>query len=260
MKYLMRCSILLTLIITMIGCKGQVRELPQAVIPEIEELTNFFRVCEEDIKKAVKIVSDYKMVDNLTHLKKMDTGGKKYYILERENLTEMIMAVTEGTYSDLILINKNGLIIYTMKDDSIFGKYIKQHYRDTALLDCFNRCSKGFYIEDVSFFPDENGHPSILAAYPDISEGRVRGVFIIQINTDIVNSILKKNAVVIGTDGKHRVDEKGTDLYSPYKYFDKIDKVNLKARKKMKFSADEKSYTYYPFTFSSLDWVIIYPD
>ena len=256
----MKYFIIIFLIITMIGCKEQVRKQPQAVTPEIGELTGFFSICKTDIKKAVKIVSDYKMVANLTHLRRMDTGGKKYYILERDNLTEMIMAVTEGTYSDLILINKSGFIIYTMKNNDLFGKHVKHHYKDTSLLNCFNRSMNGFHIEDVSMFPDENGQPSVLVAYPDIGENQVRGVFIIQIDTEIISSILKNESIVIGTDGKYRIDKNPDNLYKPYLYFNKIDTEKLKAQQKFQFKNEGKIYTCYPFSYNILDWIIIYPE
>ena len=254
----MRYLIIIFLIISIIGCKEQIRKETTVVTPEIGELENFFHICNEDIKKAVKIVSDYKMVANLTHLKRMDTGGKKYYILERENLTAMIMAVTEGTYSDLMLINKSGLIIYTMKNDAIFGKSVKHHFADTPFLDCFNKGMNGFYIEDVSLFPDNNSQPSLFASYPDIEEGQVRGIFIIQINIDIIQSILKKESIILGTDGKYRIDENPDNLFRPFSFFDKIEIENLKTGSKMQFETESKRYTYYPFNYSGLDWIIIF--
>jgi hypothetical protein len=221
---------------------------------ESERLLEFFTTCNNDIKKAVQVISDYKMIANLTHLKRMDMEGKKYYLLERENLTKMIKTVTDGTYSDLILINKSGVIIYTMVNDEIFGQNIKTHLKDTALNKCFtNSSEKGFYIEDMSKFPSANGTPKIFVSYPDKIEDFIRGIFIIQINTEVIKSIFEKVPVITGMDGKYRLDKNEDNILQPYSYFNKI----IPGNGRQYFEIENKKYSYYPFKFNSISWIII---
>ena len=86
----------------------------QAVVPKWKPDKPLKKVAE-----YLDVVMEEEIVKNLTHLHRMDYGGRKYYLLERENITKMIQAVTEGTYTDLILVNKKGIIIYTMNNDDI---------------------------------------------------------------------------------------------------------------------------------------------
>jgi hypothetical protein len=225
-------------------------------LPHIDRLTMFFETCESDIKKAVKVISDTKMTDNLTHLMKMDSGGRKYYLLERENLTNMIMSVTEGSYSDLILINSNGLIVYTMKDDDLFGKHVKHHFKNTPLSNIFIKSENNFFIEDVSIFPDQNGEPVIFLAFPDKTDSITRGIFIIKINTDIISSIIG-NDIIISRDGRYRICKERELLLKDYRLFYLIEQDNLKDNIRYNFYNDPYRYEYYTFNYNSLSWIII---
>ena len=225
---------------------------------DINNLTKFFTTCKTDIQNAVKIISDNKMIGMLTHLKKMDMEGKKYYLLERENLTSMIKSVTEGTYSDLILINSSGVIIYTMVNDEIFGKSIKTHLKDTALNICFYKSSEsGFYIEDVSFFPPNSGMPKIFVSFPDERDNFTKGVFIIQIDTEIILSAYKTIHSIVGKDGKYRMDKNTENILKPCDFFAKIYKDNMSNSINPNIEIGNTVYNYYPFNFDNLDWIII---
>ena len=70
-----------------------------------DDLTNFFRQCESDIQRAKRVIIDRNIVMKLSHFHKMDFGGRKFYLLERESITKLIKSVTEGIYSDIILIS-----------------------------------------------------------------------------------------------------------------------------------------------------------
>ncbi len=234
-----------------------VEEKPQKVSEESEKLIKFFRVCESDIQEAVKVIADYKMSGMLTHLKEMDNGGRKYYLLEREHLTEMIKAVTKNTYSDLILINNKGVIIYTMTNDDIFGKHVKYHLKDTALEKCFNNSANGLYIADFSNFPQGERATKLFAAFPDKNNDYVRGIFIIQINIEIIEALFEKKTTIIGRDGNYRLDSDKDNIFQPYKYFYKIDFIKLNRTEKEYFEAENKRFIYYPFNYNTLSWIII---
>ncbi len=258
MKYKINCF--LFIFVTVLNCA--VQQIPEKTkepdTSESGELTRFFNICRHDIRKSMKIIADNKMIGMLTYLKKMDMEGKKYYLLERENLTAMIKSVTEGTYSDLILMNSSGVIIYTMKNDDIFGKSVKLHLKESALNTCFNKSSEiGFYIDDVSIFPPGSNNPKLFVSLPDKREDSIKGVFVIQIDIEIICSLFKKIPVIIGKDGNYRIDENIDNILKPYNYFDSIDIQSLEKNGKQKAVIDKKNYIYYPFSFDNLSWIII---
>jgi len=258
----MRYKIFYFIIFSMVilNCTSkQIPEKPQQISTlESDELTRFFNICSSDIQKAMNVIADNKMIGMLTYLKKMDMEGRKYYLLERENLTEMIKSVTEGTYSDLILINNLGVIIYTMINDDIFGKSVKSHLKDTALNTCFKKSSEiGFYIDDISMFPPKSRNPKIFVSLPDKRDDSIKGVFIIQIDIEIINSQFKKIPVVIGRDGNYRIDKNIDNILTPYYAFEKINIESLSRPGQQIMVIDNKNYIYYPFNFNNLSWIII---
>ena len=85
-------------------------ELIKKIEPfDVNNLKDFFIRSELDVRNAGRVIVERDIVKNLSHLLRMDSGGKKYYILERENITRMIKSVTKGVYTDFIL--KIGLCI-----------------------------------------------------------------------------------------------------------------------------------------------------
>jgi hypothetical protein len=258
MKNTINYFLIFILILTSCTTKQISENKPEYTTSESDQLSKFFNICSTDIQKAVKVIADNKMIGMLTHLKKMDMEGKKYYLLERENLTAMIKSVTEGTYSDLILINSSGVIIYTMINDDIFGKSVKSNLKDTALNTCFNKSSEfGFHIEDVSLFPLNNGNPKLFVSFPDKRDNYSKGVFVIQIDLEIIRSLFKEVPIIIGIDGIYRIDKNMDNVLKPYNYFNKIDIENLDKIKKQYLNIENNHYIYYPFNLNSLSWIII---
>jgi len=95
---------------------------------EVDTLEKFFKRSENDSVKAGDVLQKHNIIQHLTHLRKMDRGGKKYYLLEKDDITEMIRSVTEGIYLDYILVNKNGDIVYTKNNDEMFGINVNTGY------------------------------------------------------------------------------------------------------------------------------------
>src|SRR4030042_4555789 len=103
---------------------------------DITSLKGLFKLCESDLEKAKKVIIEKDLVKILSHLQKMDSGGKKYYLLEREAITSMIKSVTEGVYSDFILINRDGTVVYTMANDKLFAGNVRTPLVKQALASC----------------------------------------------------------------------------------------------------------------------------
>ena len=86
--------LLIISVVLFLSCASPEKQVSTPVILEsaidLSTLEGFFRTTESDALKAKQVVEKDKIIFNLTHLKLMNTGGRKYYLLERENITEMI--------------------------------------------------------------------------------------------------------------------------------------------------------------------------
>jgi hypothetical protein len=248
------------LILAALSCRSKQTAIDNKQMAEIDRLTGFFSTCEKDIRNAVGVVMENEIIKNLTHLQKMNAGGRKYYLLERENLTSMIMAVTEGVYTDLILINRHGTVIYTMINDNIFGKNAAQGLHGSAIHDCFEKSREGsLHIEDVTIFPPVTGSLHIFISMMDVKDEFSRGVFIMQIDMSIIQNLLGDEAVALDREGLYRITPERDKIFSPCPYFNKIDVSGMKASEQKSFIYDEREYMYSPFNFADLFWIIVTP-
>ncbi len=228
---------------------------------EADRLTRFFSTCEKDIRNAVKVIIDNDMVKNLTHLQRMNAGGRKYYLLERENLTSMIMAVTEGVYTDLILLNRGGTVVYTMTNDDIFGRNAEQGLGGSAVHECFIKSREGaMHIEDVMIFPPVTGGLNMFVSLMNARDEFSRGVFIMQIDIGVVEKILGAESVAIDREGIYRITQERDKILRPCPFFEKIALDGLASGGEKNFIYDNKGYVYSPFQYADLFWIIITPD
>lgn len=259
-------SIIFLVLILITACSTQKVVTEKVAVPEPERPMNqtetrfhaFFSMCERDIYNARKVVFDRDLIKILTHLHKMNEGGRRYYLLERESITEMIMAVTKGVYSDFILINKHGIIIYTRENDDIFGKSVITTLKNTALLNCFNMTDTNFNIEDVSIFPPESNSPNIFISTKVIKDNSFHGVFVLQVGIYKIEEIIDRYTNIISPDGICRVSKNSDNVLAQNQYFSRIDlKSNVTSSKPGIFNADEKNFEYYPFKFKNLSWIVI---
>ena len=96
-----------------------------------------------DIQNTIRIINEHNLIETLTHLQRMNAGGNKYYLLERENISDMIKSTSRESYDDLILVNRGGTVIYSMSDNSIFAKNIRFFFITSPLRQCYNESIKG---------------------------------------------------------------------------------------------------------------------
>ncbi len=233
----------------------------KGAVTETDRLTQFFSHCETDMKNAMKIVDEKDIVKSLTHLLRMNEGGKRYYLLERESLSRMIRAVTDGVYSDLILVNRSGIIIYTMVNDDIFGKNVKTYLNGSAVHRCFLKSQNtGMHIEDISIFPLITGSANLFLSIQDKSGGSFNGVFIMQVSIKKIENLFKKGTTVISKDGKYRISTNRDNILNPCPLFDKIDLEGLNDNKKKYFKWENKKFIYYPYRYKNIFWIVISTD
>ena len=257
----MRCFVRLTLFILIFtagGCMSKrVNPAYRASAGEINGLSGFFRMCERDVQSAIGVINARDLVRNLTHLHRMNYGGKKYYLLERESITEMIQAVTEGVYSDFILVNSHGLIVYTRENDQIFGQNVNTSLKGSPLSHCFSSVAEGVHLEDVSQFPSASGLYSMFAASKVVDDESGHGAFILQIDLERICGLIDEKTVIIDESGLYRASRRKDDILNSYPRFHLLEGSGLNSEGAETFTLEGGVYTCYAFHFNNLRWILI---
>jgi len=255
----MKFRILILLLISAVSCSTPpVKEMVKATAEDtnITSLEKFFRRSEGDSIRAGGVIEKHNIIQQLTHLRLMDKGGKKYYLLERENITEMINAVTEGIYLDYVIINKHGEIIYTKKNDSLFGTNVNEGYEETPLKKCFSM-RRGVYFEDISLITPAAKTYSLYVSSPVYVQQNFHGILVMQIDISKISEILEKNTDVVNRKGVIKI----TDDYS--RINSKINEsIGLNINEAIRDgetsmeTATEEIYLK-PFNFNSISWILV---
>ncbi len=256
----LRLSLCLLTLLLVPGCvpaKSSKVIQPAGSSPAEGKLKAFFSMCERDNTNAVNVIRDRDLIKNLTHLHKMNAGGKRYYLLEREAITEMIRSVTEGIYTDFILINRHGVILYTMSDDEIFGKNVKTALSWSPLLQCFNMEGQAAHLEDVIMFPPLSDSYSMFIAMKVVKENEMEGVFVLQVTAGKILPLLEPGTSIISRDGKYRINARSEMMLAPFPYLNRINLEALSLEKTVSFTADKKFFECYPFEYRNLYWIIV---
>lgn len=251
----MKKIIPLVLVLLLSSCRSR-DGIPPSPGIKPDSLINFFRVCEIDIHNAIRVIVERDIVKNLTHLQRMNYGGRKYYLLEREAISAMIKAVTRGLYEDFILINRHGTVIYSMVNDAIFAKRVKGFLADTPLYDCFVNTGEDIYIKDISESAILSENPNLLISSAVVKEKSRHGIFILQIDIKKIEAVMGDNTAIIDSSGIYRVSKEREKIFNPFPYFDKM-RLNESGYRASPLRAEGKIYSYYPFTFKNLSWIII---
>lgn len=219
--------------------------------PEIEPLIDYFDKCDKEIIASVKVIRDEEIIKNLTHLRLMNYGGQKYYLLEKENITSMIKSLTTIEYTDCFLINHSGVIIYTMYSESYFGKNIKQSYPGQPISKCLDNYRKpGLFIIDID--TQMTDKKTIYLSYPVWKNNEFHGVFVLLIDLSSLKNIYTDDTFVIGKEGRYRIIKDNTQLFNLYDGYN-----NVKIGKPFNYNDQELDCKI--FNFKNLEWFIITP-
>lgn len=230
-------------------------EVPKPKIDNAARLENFFQRSEKDSVRAGSVIEKQRIIQHLTHLRKMDRGGKKFYLLEKDDITAMIRAVTEGVYLDYILINRHGDVVYTKKNDEIFGVNVNEGFEATPLKRCFIS-RKGVYFEDVSFITPASKVYSLYISNPVYVEGEYHGTLILQVEPGKISEILETGTEIFSRDGIFRVSYRADRIFSKYPVFEKIDFPGLDSGGVLTMAQPEGDIRLTRFRFREIDWVI----
>jgi hypothetical protein len=225
----------------------------------VHNLKDFFLRCEQDVLRAKKVIIEEDIVKNLSHLLRMNNGGKKYYILERENTTKMIRSVTKGVYTDFILINRKGVVIYTAVNNDIFGKNVRSHLRGTPLLHCYNNIKEGIYFHDISTLSPEIERHSLFVAVKVKGGISFPGLFVLQVSTRKLVSYMEKGSFALSKDGIYRISRDPDKIQSSYEDFGSMDLSRSMSEGTVNTFRNRAGvkFLYRPFTHRNINWMIV---
>lgn len=247
------------ILMVLAACSSQVKNIvipPEVEMPaDLSVLQKFFRMTETDALRARQVIEKNKMVLNLSHLKGMDRGGKKYYLLEKENITDMINAVTEGVYADYILINSRGDIIYTRSDSGLFGENINKGFEDTPLRKCFCN-SDDIHFEDVALMTNSSDTLGMYVSVPVYYEGARDGALILQIDICYINRLFNVPTDIISREGLVRIASDRSRILSMYNAFGEIDMASLDRNRNWLCTGSDRKTEYTLFSYKNISWII----
>lgn len=223
---------------------------------EVDILDAFFKRSENDSVKAGNVIQKHNIIQHLTHLRKMDRGGKKYYLLEKDDITEMIRSVTEGIYLDYILINKDGDIVYTKSNDTLFGINVNSSYNTPPVQKCFLKRS-GVYFEDVSLINPASNVYSLYISTPVYIEGSFHGVLVFQVDTKKISEILNPGTEIFSRDGIIRITAAGDKIFSRYSGFQNIDMNSLDNNGVTSSVCSDGKIRFSKFSYKDINWILM---
>lgn len=192
---------------------------------DADRLLKFLRLCEKDLRSAKKIVADNNIVNNLSHLQRMNAGGSKYYILEKENITKLIKSVTEGIYADFILINSKGTVIYTRSNDLIFSKNVRTSLAETPLHRCCELGKEEVHFEDISQLSKTAMERSFFPAISIDGDELSSGTFILQIDMPAIRAMIGSGTQILNIEGMTLVPPHPDEQVSRHPEFNEIKKL-----------------------------------
>jgi hypothetical protein len=231
---------------------GCTRKTVVTVNPDADKgLRHFFATCESDLSRAAESIAEQQLIKNLSHLNRMDSGGARYYALERESITYMIHQLSSYTYTECMLVTASGKIIYSMYDNEFIGRTIAD-YPLSPLPELFATAKSGAIdVNGVAVFPASTGKHGILFAMPVTRNNAVEGVIIASVKAqEIAGSIPK---------GSHTIDTAGVFSYHPDTALMLTrDPLFLPGQMTRESTAPVQSdgYIYYPFSYRRLSWYL----
>lgn len=186
------------------------------------KIKSFLVRTELDSKNAGSIIEKHKIIQQLTHLRRMNNGGKKFYLLEKENITEMINAVTVGVYDDYVLINKHGRLIYSRSNDDLFGVDIKHGFEDSPLYRLFLSSKNRIHFHDISPMSSQRHGANLYVSVPVFVQNNFHGILILTINYKKLNEYSGIKFQIIDDRGIIRVSQEYSNIYKGYDQFAQV--------------------------------------
>lgn len=242
----------------LLSCKtGNIKKMAEVEKPDKDRLTAFMDLCKRDLDRAGEIIIEKDIVKNLTHLQFMNAGGKRYYLLERENITRMIQAVTKGVYSDYILVNKKGTILYTRDNNKIFSKNVRTHLKSTPLKTAWDRRNIPVYFSPITMMDKFSGR-HLMFVSRKVSGGKsFPGILVLQVNAETILRHLEKGEEVLNSEGAYIITGKKEKIFTPCPFFSQLTTALQNKSKGTITLTGGRTVTFRLFNYGTLSWTII---
>lgn len=257
----MKKLLIFLIILISVSCSREIKS-PEPIssnrdiqnLMDVKNLQAFFTRSDHDAQMAMQVIEKHRIIQHLTHLKKMNSGGRKYYLLEKDSITEMIQSVTRGIYLDYMLINRNGEIVYSRSNDDLFGQDVNIGYESTPLKRCFSMKERETYFDDVSTITPGSSIYSLFVSKPVYIDNSFHGVLILQVDIQKIAELLEHGTDIISKEGIVRVTGDNTPILSHHISF-----PVLKAQAKTEgFFKDGTSIIHFePFKFRNISWIVL---
>ncbi len=219
-------------------------------------IISFFDRYMEDLKRAEGVVKKNDMIQNLSHLQRMNTGGKRYYLLERKSLTALLQSITIEQYYDIILTDRGGRVLYTMHNDSLFNTVLSRQDEISPLLRCYKNGIKGnIFIHEPAEYSRLSSSILLFIAYPVTIESEPAGLLIAVIKNDLLVASKPRDLLVLNHSGNLAVTAHLKDLGQSI-IPENVMPVELQEDTNFNISYNKKNYHFEPVTYKNIKWLI----
>ncbi len=216
----------------------------------------FFDRYVEDLHRAESVVHQRDLIKNLSHLQKMNAGGKRYYLLERESITELLQSITIEKYRDIILTGPGGRVLYTMHEDSLFNTIISRNDDHSALYQCYKNSIQGnTYIHPPSEYPGLSSRVLMFISYPVKTGGELSGLLIAAIDPALLVSEKPGNVMVLDSSGKIALTTISEELGKPV-IPEKLIEDHGKSPTQLRKRYGRNNYRLQPVQYLNIRWFI----
>ncbi len=218
-------------------------------------ISEFLTTCEIDIKKSTDSINEKNLLFYLQHYNKMNSGGNRYYSLERDTLTKMLNSYSEHPYSECYLINKKGIILFTMFNKDILGKHV-DHFSGSPITKLYYTSIKNVSaIQDVSSFPTDKQHDLYFSS-PVVSGSDIEGVLIAALDINHLGKKLPAETKIIDSDGLFRFHTNQSLYYQKdIDFSNNLSVINNLQTSTVKTAEGDMSYQRYQY--KNIKWFII---
>lgn len=218
----------------------------------------FLKSCELDLEKSSALIADKNLIKTLSHLNKMGSGGKHYYLLEKDNITMMLTSLSSYTYSDSYLIDNKGRFVYAMYNEEVLGKKITS-YNDRPFKQMFFSGLKGeSLISDVTTFPALSRSYDLYFSNPVIKDGEIHGVIITAVHIDNLGKQLPEDSLIINSSGHYSYHTENKMIYQADDVYNSEVKTgeedNIALNKRVNYQ--NGTYVYQKMKYKTLNWTI----
>jgi len=241
----------LIIIATFLSCTAPADRIPVTV----DRLQRFFNACESDLSRARQVVVERNLITMLSHFQTMDGGGRKYYLLEREGITALIRSVTTGAYDDIILINREGIVVYTMTSDEIFASRISAGFTAALPMCLANRTTATYFSNVAPVVPGSNAY--CLAVSAAVEDGStLPGTIALIVGLDRLKGLVGGRASVLNEYGRYEIADDTSMIHTAYPDFHRIAWSDSE-KNGLITPFDGAAPAYQRFRYRNVRWIIV---